>query len=87
MLYNHWSDAHANLMWSDHQVAWTDSKNVENAMPWVREEREKKRQGIWRERMLHLERRGLEINKVPKEKMMEHWKTRQMVQEIKRFEE
>jgi hypothetical protein len=46
MLYNHWSDAHANLMWSDHQVAWTDSKNVENAMPWVREEREKKRQGI-----------------------------------------
>ena len=46
MLYNHWSDAHADLMWNDHQVAWTDSKNVENAMPWVREKREKKRQEI-----------------------------------------
>ncbi len=45
-LYMHWSEAHANLMWKDHQVAWTDSMNMQNAMPWVREELEKMRQGI-----------------------------------------
>ena len=43
MLYNHWSDAHADLTWNDHAVAWTDSANVRDAMPWVREAIEKRR--------------------------------------------
>ncbi|PMD26289.1 hypothetical protein NA56DRAFT_685389 [Hyaloscypha hepaticicola] len=44
-LYMHLSQAHPNLMWNDHQVAWTDNMNVQNAMPWVREDLEKLRRG------------------------------------------
>ena len=44
-LYSHWSDEHADLSWNDHAVAWTDRANVEKAMDWFREEREKKKDG------------------------------------------
>lgn len=40
-LYAHWSDAHADLYWNDHAVAWTDRENVRSAMPWAREAWEK----------------------------------------------
>lgn len=45
-LYVHWSVAHDDLTWNDHAVAWTDSANVKKAMPWVREAREKSREGL-----------------------------------------
>jgi hypothetical protein len=45
-LYSHWCDAHGDLTWNDHAVAWTDNENVKNAMPWVREELEKRRKRI-----------------------------------------
>jgi hypothetical protein len=41
MLYSHWSNEHANLIWNDHAVAWTDRENVRSTMPWVKEAREK----------------------------------------------
>jgi len=40
-LYVHWSNEHADLIWNDHGVAWTDKVNVRNAMPWAREAWEK----------------------------------------------
>jgi hypothetical protein len=44
-LYGHWSDVHYDLEWKDHAVAWTDNVNVNSAMPWVREAREKAARG------------------------------------------
>lgn len=44
-LYSHWSDAHENLVWNDHAVAWTDRENKRNAMPWAREAWEKANEG------------------------------------------
>jgi hypothetical protein len=46
LLYSHWSDAHEDLTWNDHAVAWTDSANVRDAMPWVREAIEKRRAAL-----------------------------------------
>jgi hypothetical protein len=42
-LYSHWCDAHEDLTWNDHAVAWTDMQDVKKAMPWFREEEEEKR--------------------------------------------
>ncbi|KAF5004762.1 hypothetical protein FDECE_8752 [Fusarium decemcellulare] len=39
--YVHCDRAHANERWNDHQVAYTDRRDKEEALPWARGEEEK----------------------------------------------
>ncbi|KAF4459156.1 hypothetical protein FALBO_14091 [Fusarium albosuccineum] len=39
--YVHCDKAHANERWNDHQVAYTDRRDKEEALPWARGEEEK----------------------------------------------